>query len=267
MAARPRRVLLAGRTPAERRHNRAGLRLRDFSITAKTRARCEQAVGRLLPFLECQDNLTRLDDIICEWIEAQWARGESVNCIADALSGLHFFWPEIRGTLREAWRLFKQWRRVEAPSRAPPITQLLVRCIICRAVQRQELAFACLIALGFHALLRTGELMALRYCDIEFDLNQGVLSLGASKSGIRTGSKEAVALRDRCTLQLLDTLWTCHRHFPGQKLWPYTSQRFREQLQSHLRFFRIHHFGYKPWPLEVNQCGKTLSRRWLSTNP
>ena len=68
--------------------------------------------------------------------------------------------------------------------------------------------------------------MALRYWDIEFDLNQGVLSLGASKSGIRTGSKEAVALRDRCTLQLLDTLWTCHRHFPGQKLWPYTSQRF-----------------------------------------
>lgn len=88
MPVEPRRVLLAGRTPAERRRNRAGLRLRDFSITARTRARYELAVGRLVPYLEKQENLQCMDDTICEWIEAQWARGESVNFIADALSGL-----------------------------------------------------------------------------------------------------------------------------------------------------------------------------------
>lgn len=60
------RVLLAGRTARERRERRAGYRLRDFCITPKTRARYEQAVGRLLPFLERQSNLSHLDDIICE---------------------------------------------------------------------------------------------------------------------------------------------------------------------------------------------------------
>ena len=275
MPVEPRRVLLAGRTPAERRRNRAGLRLRDFSITARTRARYELAVGRLVPYLEKQENLQCMDDTICEWIEAQWARGESVNFIADALSGLHFYWPELRGRLREAWRLFKQWRRVETPSRAPPITQLLVRSIVCRAVRLGDLQFACLVALGFHALLRTGEILSLRFCDIEFDLTRGVLSLSGSKSGIRTGTKEAVALRDQVTLQLLDALWTCQRHFPGQTIWPFTAHRSREMFRSHLRFFRVHHFEYKPYSLRrggatfLLQCGVPLEAillrgRWKS---
>lgn len=192
----------------------------------------------------------------CDWIEAQWARGGSVNFIADALSGLHFYWPKLRGQLRTAWRLFKQWRRVEAPSRAPPITVVLVRAIVCRAVEREELDFAVLIALGFHALLRTGELLALRFCDLDIDLRCGVVSLQASKGGLRTGSKEAFAVRDACTLNLLDTLWICRRHFPGQKLWSHSAQAFRQQLQSYLHYFRLCHMGFKPYSLR--RGGATL---------
>ena len=243
------RVLLAGRTAQERRRRRAGFRLRDFCITPKTRARYEQAVGRLLPFLERHGNLDHLDDVVCEWIELQWTRGQSVNCIADALSGLHWFWPEIRGALKESWRLFKQWRRVETPARAPPLTVLLVKAIISRAVIKQDLAFAALVALAYHALLRTGEALALRFCDLEFGSRCGVVSLQQSKSGLRMGSKEAVAIRDRCTLQLLDAYWTCTRHFPGQKLWPHSAQAFRIRLQSYFRFFRVTHFGYKGYSL------------------
>lgn len=244
-----RRFLLAGKTAEERRQRRAGYRLRDFSITSKTRARYEQAVGRLLPFLEAQKDLNHLDEVLCEWIELQWTRGESVNAIADTLSGLHFYWPQVRGALREAWRLFKHWRRIEAPSRAPPLTVLLAKAIISRAVQKGDLCFACIVALAYHALLRTGEVLALRFCDLEFNLQCGVVSLQQSKSGLRSGSQEAVALRDRCTLQLLDTLWTCQRHFPGQKIWPHSGQAFRKRLLSYFRFFRVVHFGYKGYSL------------------
>ena len=137
------RVLLAGRTAEERRRRRAGYRLRDFSISPKTRARYEQAVGKILPYLEAQKDLTQLDDIVSEWVELRWTLGESVNSIADTLSGLHFYWPQVRGLLRESWRLFKQWRRIEAPSRAPPLTVLLVKAIVSRAVQKGDLSFAC----------------------------------------------------------------------------------------------------------------------------
>lgn len=244
-----RRFLLAGKTAEERRQRRAGFRLRDFSITSKTRARYESAVGRLLPFLEAQQDLTHLDEILCEWIELQWTKGESVNNIADTLSGLHFYWPQVRGALREAWRLFKHWRRVEAPSRAPPLTVLLAKAIISRAVQKGDLCFACIVALAFHALLRTGEVLALRFCDLEFNLTCGVVSLQQSKSGLRSGSQEAVALRDRSTLQLLDTYWACQKHFPGQRIWPHSGQAFRKRLLSYFRFFRVVHFGYKGYSL------------------
>eukprot|EP00435_Cladocopium_sp_Y103_P062211 s313_g23.t2 len=175
--------------------------------------------------------------------------GADVRVCTGAVLGLHYFWPQVRGELREAWRLFKHWRRVEAPSRAPPLTVLLVRAIISRAVQLGDICFAALIALAYHTLLRTGEMLSLRFCDLEFDSRCGIVSLQQSKSGLRTGSQEAIAIRDTTTLQLLDAFWTCHRHFPGQKLWNASAQAFRNKLNAYFRFFRVCHFGYKGYSL------------------
>ena len=152
------RILLAGRTQTERKRRRAGIRLWDYSITSKTKARYEAAVARILPHLEAQKSLDDLDGILCDWIEWQWSRGESLGVIGDCLSGLHFFWPDLKGQLRQAWRMFKNWRRVESPIRAPPLTAPLAQAFVARAVYEGELATAALIALGFHTLLRTGEL-------------------------------------------------------------------------------------------------------------
>ena len=152
------RIFLAGRTQRDRRQQRQGIRLRDFTVTEKTRQRYEVAVGRILPFLEQQPTLNNLDGVICDFIELQWSRGESVGMIADVLSGLHFYWPELRGLLRQAWRLFKSWRRIESPQRAPPLTVWLVKALVGRAVDRGELQFAVMVALGFNCLLRTGEI-------------------------------------------------------------------------------------------------------------
>ena len=77
-------------------------------------SRVKPAIG-ILPYLEAQPHLHHLDEVISDWIEWQWVRGESVGLIADALSGLHFYWPEVRGHLRGAWRLFKQWRKNRNP--------------------------------------------------------------------------------------------------------------------------------------------------------
>lgn len=162
------RVLLAGRTNAERKRKRAGIRLRDYSVAPKTKARYETAVARILPFLEAQSTLEDIDGVLCDWVELQWVQGQPLNLIADCLSGLHFFWPQLRGLLRLAWRVFRSWRRIETPARAPPITVLLVRALVARAVQRQQLHFAALVSLGFHCLLRTGELLNLRFGDFEF---------------------------------------------------------------------------------------------------
>ena len=105
MVQRLPRIVLAARTQDERRRRRAGIRLRDFSTTKKTRERYEVAVGRLLPYLEAQKDLSNLDFVLADYIEYQWAKGESLHHIADGLSGLHFFLPELRGLLRQSWRM------------------------------------------------------------------------------------------------------------------------------------------------------------------
>eukprot|EP00438_Fugacium_kawagutii_P007015 Skav233751 [mRNA] locus=scaffold1792:258064:264229:- [translate_table: standard] len=245
----PPRVLLAGRSQAERRRLRAGIRLRDYTISEKTRARYSSAVAKLLPFLECQPDLTQIDQVISEWIELEWVRGTPLCHIADALSGMHHFWPELKGRLREAWRLFKSWRRIETPTRAPPITAIIVRAFIGRAVLNNQLAFATLVAIGFHGLLRTGELLALQFRDLELNRTCGIISLRATKSGQRTNTLEAVAIRDPLTLQLLDTLCAVAGTSPGNPLWPHSGQAFRETFRKYCQFFRLCHLLFKPYSL------------------
>ena len=243
------RVLLAGRSQRERRQRRAGVRLRDFSITPKTKARYESAVATLLPFLEEQENLRDLDSIVADWVELQWSRGAPLATIGDCLCGLHFFWPEWRGLLRESWRLFKSWRRVEVPCRAPPLTVMLARAFIARAVHLNNLRLAALISLGFHALLRTGELLQLQFGDIECSTECGIVSLKRSKSGLRSGAQEAVALRDSLCLQILHTLLVTTPHHRGDKLWLYSAQAFRLQFKRLVNFFNANNLNFKPYSL------------------
>eukprot|EP00435_Cladocopium_sp_Y103_P060375 s393_g22.t1 len=243
------RVVLAARTRQGRQEQRRGIRLRDYTVTTRTKERYERAVGRILPFLEAQPDLADLDGIVCDYIELQWCRGETVNDIADCLSGLHFFWPHIKGLLRQSWRLFRSWRRVESPQRAPPITVWLVKAIVARAVDCNQLAFATLVALGFHCLLRTGELLALQFKDFECNDSCGVVSLFSSKSGLRTGAEEAVSIRDPLVLNLIRTLSDTQQQFRGQKLWPHSAQSFRNQFEKYMQYFRICHLKMKPYSL------------------
>ena len=181
-------MLLAAKTRKGRQKQRAGIRLRDFTITAKTKARYEAAVYQILPYLEEQPSLDGLDEIVMEWIELQWVKGEAVNGIADCLSGLHWFCPEFKGKLRQSWKLFKSWRRIESPQKAAPLTVPIVCAVVARALELNEIAFAALFGLAFHCMLRTGELLALQFKDLELGSSTGICSLYSSKSGLRTGS-------------------------------------------------------------------------------
>ena len=250
------RVVLASHSRQERQRRRQGIRLKDFTITEKTRLRYEKAVAGVLPVLENLNDLLSLDEVLCDWIEVQWVKGTSLNDIADTLSGLHFFWPEIKGRIREAWRYFKSWRRIESPVRATPLTCELARAFVAHAVEHERVAYALLLALGFHCLLRAGELLNLRFGDIDFRDEVGVVSLRASKTGLRTGAMEAVAVREPLVLQLLATVYSVTPHFAGDLIWPHSAQRFREQFRASCSFFHVDHLNYKPYSLR--RGGATL---------
>lgn len=144
--------------------------------------------------------------------------------------------------------MFKHWRRIETPTRAPPLTAVLARAFVARAVALRQLRFATLIAIGFHGSLRTGELLALTFKDIEITAQCGVVSLDHSKTGWRTGAKEAIAVRDRLTLQLLDVLLSL-QHQPGDKVWPHSAQKFRSDFARMCEFFQVSSLHMKPYSL------------------
>lgn len=76
-----------------------------------------------------------------------------------------------------------------------------------------------------------------------------MVTLLSSKTGLRKGMQEAVAIRDRLTLELLATLVAVQPHPPGAQLWAHSGQAFRERFRAYLRFFRVLHLEFKPYSL------------------
>ena len=114
LAGRP--PIKKGKSLAERQAARRGLSLRAVGISVKTERRYSSAISSLLPALETADSMEELDPLCEEWIEAAWVSGTPLGLIGDALCGIHFFWPQVKGHLRGAWRLYKNWRKLKSPS-------------------------------------------------------------------------------------------------------------------------------------------------------
>lgn len=177
--------MLGGRTRADRKLAREGISLRDSGIAERTRLRYINALLPLLAIIETIVSIHDLDQVCEEWIEFQWHAGSTLGSIGDALCGLQFYWPETKGYLRSSWKLYKNWRRIEIPSRAPPISALVVQAFISYLLDDNEVTAAFLIGLGFHAYLRTGELLSLQFRDLQLGTSTGVVTVRGGKSGLR----------------------------------------------------------------------------------
>ena len=171
------RSILAGRNATERAKARAGVCLRD-RITERTRNRYLSALCLLLPIIETVSRIQDLDIICEEWVEQQWESGATLGTVGDALCGLQFYWAEakgqLQGQLRGSWRLYKTWRKLEIPTRAPPMPAFIAQAFVRFLVDSGDYTLAFLIALGFHAYLRTGEILSLQFQDLQLELPPGL---------------------------------------------------------------------------------------------
>ena len=106
------------------------------------------------------------------------------------------------------------------------------------------------MALGFHCYLRTGELLSLRFRDIQLSLGAGVVTIQAGKSGLRHSIAEAVAIYDPVVRQLGDLVTLLPHHHCGSSLvWPYSAAAFRRLFQQCVIEFHLASLGYKPYSL------------------
>ena len=264
---------LAGvRSRRARQRARRHIVLRDAGITKKTQERYYNSVSLLCKDVQDVESMEDMDEQISDWIEKQFHLGAPLNTVADALSGLHYFLPSTRRRLPGSWKLFSIWRRMETPSRAPPLPEDLAWAIMSRAVQAGQFDLARLVGLGFQCFLRTGELLTVRLGD-----EKGIVSLPASKGKSRHNSKESVTIEDKALILLLKELVVDKRdqNLYRVPIWTGTGTGFRKALDKLFSFFQVQHLQFRGYSLrrggatafyaQTGNMERTLLRgRWAS---
>lgn len=251
MLPRVRWTLSGKRTRAERKWQRRHIVLRDAGITAKTQLRYFVGLRKLLQFLPHVNSALELDESISDWIQECWQEGEGLYIVSDALCGLHHYEPWTKRMIPLAWKLFSVWRKLEGPDRAPPLTKHIIYSWANYAISHLDISFGALICLGFFALLRTGELLQVRPCDILLGNKSAIISLPNTKSGQRDNVAEMVAFEDPLTLEIARAVI---EHSKAQDLyrvpiWNRSAQAFRNRFRFYCKRFDLQGHLFRPYSL------------------
>lgn len=244
--------ILAGKfSRAERARRRLHIDLEDAALTPQTRQRYYLALRKVVRIVEKCNHLSELDDDLCAWIHSMWRYGEPLLTIGDALSALHYYQPWTRRAIPHSWKLFNIWRRVEVPSRAPPLTWELVNSLAAYALDHGDLELATVLVTAFHCLLRTGEALALTGDDLVLGASSGICRLSNTKSGRRNAANEVISITCPMVLEMLRTLREVRElqgllHLP---LWSKSHAAFRAAFKRLQYKFYIQQFSFRPYSL------------------
>ena len=202
---------LEGRDRATRQEQRRALGpLRNLTVQPATRARYDKALEKFRDYLRGEgrrfpDDPQVLDFWLSHYIEVLWESGEGRALAADTIASIQDFRPAVKGRLSSSWRLMKTWPTTELPNRAPPLLQEALDILVGYSLFRDDPLFALSLLLGFHGLLRTGELLGVKKQHIEQagPRSVAILSLGITKGSRRQGAAESVTIREEDTLRRL----------------------------------------------------------------
>lgn len=244
--------IISGRfSKGQRKRRRSGINLEEAALSDQTRSRYYIALNKLTPALTGVRSLPHMDELCCDWIHKMWESGEPLLTIGDALSALHYFQPFTRRGIPHAWKLFSTWRKIEVPSRAPPLTEALVRSMSAYELHHNRLEMATCLMLAFYALLRTGELLSLTTEDVLLGRQAAVLSLQSTKTSKRYAAHDAISVQDPFALELLSTLLEVRKSNRPYRLgiWSGTSQHCRNGFRRLTEIFGLQNHRSRPYSL------------------
>eukprot|EP00438_Fugacium_kawagutii_P012952 Skav231711 [mRNA] locus=scaffold1306:254871:262207:+ [translate_table: standard] len=177
--------------------------LKQLTVQPSTRVRYDRALQKFFNYLK-EHQLTLpsqkhlLDGVASDYIEHLWSTGEGRALASDTLAAIQDAQPQVRGSLPGTWRLLKTWNTTELPNRAPPMPLEILEALVGYATFKNQPLMALSLLLGFHGLLRTGEILGLAKKDFSVTHNSSsvIISLGLTKTGQRQGALESVKISD-----------------------------------------------------------------------
>jgi hypothetical protein len=164
-----------------------------------------------------------VDELLHEYCEDLYVRGGCSSRLRSraikARSGLVMFFPRLRHSLPISGRALTSWAKAHPPVSYPPISGDLSVVVGLRMwdiwaarASSPEAACGCCfvfvaVQLGFHAMLRVGELLSLTWADFADTGDRRFGSVGALAAlrlrRTKTGREQSVTLLDEVILQLL----------------------------------------------------------------
>lgn len=257
---------------------RKGLTLKKHLVTSQLHRRYLTAASRVLDFWE-EANLLPLtwddfDVAVSQWLEHIFADGLPKGYGSDALASFQHFLLEVAGKLRNSWRLLKAWNKIEPPTRALPISPLMIAGMAGLCARLGWCGPAAALLVGFDCLLRPGEIYQLRVKDVSWARGNASLCLTNTKTGQRKNADELVICQSEVATRWLRQ--ACANKPPEAMILDRPAKQFRSLFFNLLAHFEIDgnislyslRRGGATWHFMCHQSMEaTLIRgRWQSTS-
>ena len=227
--------------------------LKSLTAQEKTKKRYQSALGDFFRYLRQEElELPRktdaMDGMVSDYLEYLWAEGEGRATASTFMAALQDHLPKLKHNLPGSWRLLKTWSVHEIPSRAPPMTEAVLRAMVGWAVTQGHETFGLSLLVGFYGLLRTGELLALQAWQIHMvSANQpAVINLGLTKAGKRQGAAESITLSEK---HVLHHLWEWKRRVPGHTFLTLKPHAWRNLFSECVRKLKLAAWEFRPYSL------------------
>ncbi len=274
--------------------SRRAIRVRDRSsiaalanggLSSNTNTRYLQAVNIFIQYLnnntlEAYD-IVELDELLNEYIIELYSTGDSKSLAANTIYGIYFLIPSFKNQLGLSVQRLKAWNRVETAMSHAPITYELA-CLIATSMCKVDYHW-CTYAIGvlvsFDCYLRVGELINLLVSDLavpgDARLHTGSLHYALRLGKTKTGRNQFVMIDNNLIGELIHTL--CKGKQPGDKIFNYSTSKFRAALHSTTLSLGLRHMNYVPhsfrhgaatrdYMMQRRSISKILFRgRWKST--
>ncbi len=215
-------LLQLGLVEAAPRRLRVEMDLRD-NVARGTRVRYAQAYQALQTWLAdhrlpplgwlAAQPVAMLNDVLMMYVQHLYDENFAYTHGPFTLAAIQFFHRALHGQLRPAWQSVKAWKHAEPGELRAPIPPSVLWGLMALALGTSMTSLAVLLAVGYHALLRPGEMCRLerRHVRLPGDSgwhsNVGMVVITDPKTARTAARVQHVVLHDHLVLLLSRTVW------------------------------------------------------------
>lgn len=232
--------------------------LRSQAVTTSTNKKYLKAAKQFLHYLTVTHQQHKMelesdvDELMCEYINLQYSKGESKSACANTVFGMIHLLPSLKLQLNGAMRSLKGWGKLEPTIHKPPITWEVTCTVATTMIKAGHIDAAIATLVGFQGYLRISEIFSLRCNDVSVP-NDSRLGVEQQHTALRlrackTGSNQSAIIYDKQVAVLLHMIIGT-RTSTDQLVFSISEQWYRTILKYTLTSLGLSHIGYTPHSL------------------